>query len=118
MNTRADHIRAVSEAHNIPIGDLTGYTKRRPVVAARRELMHRLAIVSWAEAIMAGTDRLKADALHSLPNVGKVVRKDHTTVLYALRKHAERVYGLPPRASLAVIRQACLDRMQDRRMAA
>lgn len=37
----------------------------------------------------------------SLPQAGRMVHRHHTSVLYGLRKHAQRVYGLPMGATIA-----------------
>ena len=39
----------------------------------------------------------------SLPAAGRMVHRHHTSVLYGIRKHAQRVFGLPMGASIAEI---------------
>lgn len=39
----------------------------------------------------------------SLPIAGRMVHRHHTSVLYGVRKHAQRVYGLPMDATIAEI---------------
>lgn len=110
MTTRADHFQSVARAHSVPVSVFRADDKTWPVVAARRELIHRLCVVSWADAIMAGTDPKRAKELHSLPRVGMWVNKDHTTCLYALRKFSAEEYGTGPKARLAEIRNAYMTR--------
>ena len=108
MTNRADHFQQTAAAHNVPASVFRADDKRHPVVAARRELIHRLCVVSWAEAIMAGVDPKRAKELHSLPRVGMWVNKDHTTCLYALRIYSAKVYGTREKATLLEMRLAYL----------
>ena len=113
--SRADHFQSVARAHSVPVSVFRADDKRHPVVAARRELIHRLCVVSWADAIMAGVDPKRAKELHSLPRVGMWVNKDHTTCLYALRTYSAAEFGTGPKASLAEMRaayQASLDEIR------
>lgn len=112
--TRAEHTAIVCQSHQLKFEDLRGWCKKRPVVAARRELWHRLLVVAWADAIMAGVE----PKIASLPASGTYLRKDHTTVLYALRRFSAEHYGTPPKARLSDIREAYLASVQAERVAA
>ena len=102
--TRAEHTAIVCQTHKLKFEELRGWCKKRHIVAARRELWHRLLVVAWADAIMAGTE----PKVMSLTAGGRYLRKDHSTVFYALRCHSADLYGTPPKARLSDIREAYL----------
>lgn len=115
---RDEHTAIVCQSHKLTQDDLRGWSKKPPIVAARRELMHRLCVVAWVEAMRAGADPLKAQFQHSLTSVGTWLRKDHTTALYAIRTLSAEVYGTRPRASLAEMRAAYAESLQAEKVAA
>ena len=112
MTNRADHFQQTAAAHNVPASVFRADNKTWVVVAARRELIHRLCIVAWAEAIMAGVSHARAKELHSLPRVGLWVNKDHTTCLYALRQYSAAKFGTGPKAKLGEMREAYMASLQ------
>ena len=116
--TRADHFQQTAAAHGVSPSVFRADDKRHPVVAARRELIHRLCVVAWADAIMAGVSHARAKELHSLPRVGMWVHKDHTTCLYALRIYSAAEFGTGPKAKLSEMRQAYLESLKTERVAA
>ena len=118
MTTRADHFQQTAAAHNVPASVFRADDKRWIVVAARRELIHRLCIVAWAEAIMSGVDPIRARELRSLPRVGMWVNKDHTTCLYALRQYSAAKFGTGPKAKLGEMREAYMASLQAMEIAA
>jgi WhiB family transcriptional regulator, redox-sensing transcriptional regulator len=65
-------VAAVADRHGLTVEVLTGDGRSRGVVAARREAM-------WC---------LRESGL-SLPDVGRVLGRDHSTVLHGLRRFAE-----------------------------
>lgn len=103
--TRAEHTAIVCQSHRMTPDDLRSWNKSQRYVAARRELWHRLLIVSWAEQLMAGVS-LASVKVPSLTMVGRWFRKDHTTCLYAVRRYSTEFYGTCPKASLADMRAA------------
>jgi chromosomal replication initiator protein len=64
-------IRNVAVAHGFRPCDILGDGKTRPLVVARYEAIHRVAD-AWPHL--------------SLPAIGRIFRRDHTTILHALRK--------------------------------
>jgi chromosomal replication initiation ATPase DnaA len=112
--TRAEHTAIVCQTHKLKFEDLRGWCKKRPIVAARRELWHRLLVVQWAEQVLAGIEPKVA----SLPGAGGYLRKDPTTVLYAVRRFSAEHYGTGPKAKLADIRSAYLNSLQAMEIAA
>jgi chromosomal replication initiator protein len=74
-----DIIRTVAEAHAISVNDLVCASHSRALVLARHEAAYEIARIT----------RL------SLVQIGKALGgRDHTTVLHAIRMHAQRS-GLP-----------------------
>ena len=114
MKSRAEHTAIVCQTHQLKFEELRGWCKKRHIVAARRELWHRLLVVAWADAIMAGTE----PKVMSLTAGGRYLRKDHSTVFYALRCHSADLYGTGRKARLADMRSAYLNSLQAERVAA
>jgi chromosomal replication initiation ATPase DnaA len=84
------HMAEVCAAHGLTREQMRGWNKTQKHVNARKDLWFRLVIIEqW-----------------SLPEAGRMTRKDHTTVLYGLRRYAAEILGTPPKASLAEIREA------------
>lgn len=115
---RADHIQLVCKTHHLPAEPILGANKTVPIVAARRELLHRLCVIAWVDAIEAGMSSLRAREIHSLPRVGRSLRKHHTTVLYAIRQFSAEHYGTRPKATLAEMRAAYAASRQVQQVAA
>jgi len=66
----------VSAAHNVTDHDMKSKRRNKPAVLARHEAMYRM----------------RNETTMSLPLIGrKFGDRDHTTVLYGIRKHAERL---------------------------
>jgi hypothetical protein len=69
-------VEEVSQKHSIPTAQMRGHTRSRPVVAARWEAYFRIS----------------TELGYSLPMIGKAMGdKEHTGVMYGIRKHKERV---------------------------
>lgn len=65
-------IRQVSEKHKVPLADIMSARRNKYIVAARYEAMYRL----------------RYETTMSYPEIGRRVGgRDHTTVLYGVRKH-------------------------------
>lgn len=67
-------IRAVCERHNVCMADVMGRSRYREHVAARYEAFYRLRSIY---------------AL-SLPQIGRLMGRDHTVVWYGIRRHMEK----------------------------
>jgi chromosomal replication initiator protein len=67
--------RSVAERHGLTLADLKGPARSPTFARPRQEAM---------ALIRQLTD-------HSLPKIGGFFNRDHTTVLHACRRHAERV---------------------------
>ncbi len=68
-------VRSVAIKHKTTINGLKSKRRNKDVVAARHEVMWRLH---------------KKTAL-SMPQIGRILNKDHTTVLHGIRKHQARM---------------------------
>ena len=66
-------IRRIERAHRVTLKQMQGPQRYRPIVRARWALIAALRERGW-----------------SLMRIGKFMNRDHTTVLYALRREAER----------------------------
>lgn len=94
------HIQAVMQEYNIKRADLLGPLKDRRLMAARWELYVRLICdpFRWENG---------HPVYRSLPQVGKIVgKRDHTTILYGLRRYAANNLNLPAKPSVVKIREA------------
>ncbi len=94
------HIQAVMQEYNIGRADLLGPLKDRRLMAARWELYVRLICdpFRWENG---------QPVYRSLPQVGKIVgKRDHTTILYGLRRYAANNLSLPAKPSVVKIREA------------
>lgn len=90
MNAAA-HIAYVTQTYRVSKEALLGPSKAAAVSKPRQELYFRLAIVRGL----------------SLPQAARLIGdRDHTTVLYGLRRYAARTLGTPAGASLTIIREA------------
>ena len=85
-----DHVHAVCAAHGVSKADLFEQDKTRHKTEARQELMFRAVIRRGL----------------TLPRAARLLKRDHTTVLHGIRRHAAEKFGTEPRASLEAIRQA------------
>ena len=94
------HIQAIMQEFNITRSQLLGPLKDHRFMPARQELYVRLLCdpFRW----------VNGEAVYrSLPQVGKIVgKRDHTTVLYGLRRYAVRNLDLRAKPSVAEIRGA------------
>jgi len=94
------HIQCVMQEYHLTRSELIGPVKLKKVMPARRELFIRLLCTPqrWVYGI---------PQYRSLPQVGKIVgRRDHTTVLYGLRRYAVQNLELRAKPSVAEIREA------------
>lgn len=67
--------KAVADRHGIPVKDVIGKSRSRPVISARFELMYRLRV----------------DHGLSFPAIARRLNRDHTSVLHAVRTMHKRV---------------------------
>lgn len=72
-----DIIAETAAKHRVPVKDMLSPSHKRPLVRARWEAYHRC----------------RHEARQSLPAIAKQFRRDHTTILYGIRRYA----GLTPR---------------------
>lgn len=63
----------VARKHGVSMADLVSHRRDKQIAAARQEAM-------W---------RLKAETSMTLPAIGRRFNRDHTTVLYSVRKYAQ-----------------------------
>lgn len=94
------HIQAIMQEFNITRSQLLGPLKDHRFMPARQELYVRLLCdpFRWVNG---------EPVYRSLPQVGKIVgKRDHTTVLYGLRRYAVRNLNLRAKPSVAEIRGA------------
>lgn len=74
-----DIVKDVSARHGIPVREVLGNSRKRPVVLARQEVMYLARL----------------ETKHSLPVIGRHLGgRDHTTVLHGIRAYAKKA-GLP-----------------------
>src|SRR5689334_12850383 len=66
--------RAIARKHHVTLDELLGRRRRGPEAAARHELWQRLY-----------------EELPSLPKLGEIFGRDHTTVMAAVHKHEQWV---------------------------
>jgi chromosomal replication initiation ATPase DnaA len=93
-------IQAVMQEYDVTRSKLIGPSKHHSVMSARRDLCIRLlcAPVRWIDG---------EPVYRSTTQIGAIVGgRDHSTVIYTLRQYASEMLGLPPKASVAEIRQA------------
>lgn len=94
------HIAAILQAYTVKRGDLLGPSKAQNHCRPRRELFALLLCEPFGY-------RDGNPVYRSLPQAGKIVgRRDHTTVLYGLRRWASEELGTPPKATLETVREA------------
>jgi len=105
------HITAILQAYTVNRGDLLGPSKAQNHCIPRRELFARLLCEPFGY-------RDGNPVYRSLPQAGKIVgRRDHTTVLYGLRRWASEELGTRSNASCAEIRLAYTAKSRDNRAA-
>ena len=68
-------VREVAQKHGLSPLDLSGPRRLAPVVVARQEAM-------W---------RMRRETRLSFPQIGRIVGRDHSTVIYGIRAHAKRM---------------------------
>lgn len=71
----ADIIREVAERHGLSVGDLVGKSHSRSIAWPRHEAM-------W---------ECRMRTQQSFPAIGRKFNRDHSTVIIAVRKHAQRL---------------------------
>ena len=71
-------IQEICEKHGLTKTELLGPRRAIPIVKARHEAMYRMS----------------KETPMSLPAIGMRMGRDHTTVIYGVRKHAERLAAL------------------------
>lgn len=74
-------VRAVAIAADVPIRQLIGDGRCRPLVLPRHAAMHLACLYG-----------------HSYPAIGRIIRKDHTTVLNGVRRMAKLLESDTPEA--------------------
>jgi len=67
-------LAAVAEEHGLTVADLVSAGRGRALVRARHHAMYRCVVETTA----------------SLPQIGRIIGKDHTTVLNGVRMHCRR----------------------------
>lgn len=77
--TLARIVRQVADETGVPVADILGPSRIADISSARHTAMAR------ARAI----ERPDGSPRYSLPMIGRVFNRDHTTVLYAVRKMAD-----------------------------
>jgi len=82
-----DIIRSVSESTGFSIDQLVGLSRRKPLTAARHAVMYR-ARCEDARRRQIGAPRL------STPHIGRILNRDHSTVIHGAERHAI-ANGLP-----------------------
>lgn len=66
----------VATKHGFTVNEMVSHRRARPLVIARHEAM-------W---------RCFKETPCSLPQIGRLFDRDHTTVLHAIRKHEQRMH--------------------------
>ena len=75
QNARLDWqqgVKAIERATGVSYAEIQGPSRHAPIVAARWQVIALLRSRGW-----------------SLPKIGKELHRDHTTILYALKRIAE-----------------------------
>jgi chromosomal replication initiation ATPase DnaA len=67
-------IQQVCRAHGLPVPWVLGKSRVQRIVRARQEIMWKLNLLGL-----------------SMPQIGKRLNRDHTTVLHGIRKHQKRI---------------------------
>lgn len=70
---------SVAAKHGVTIDDLLSSRRAHPLPLARQEAM-------W---------RMRNETTHAMPSIGKCLNRDHTTVIYGIRRHEERMAKEP-----------------------
>lgn len=73
----AELLVIVANAHNITLAELRGPSRKKHLVRARREFC------AMARAIR--DERFQGHYRFSLPQIGRALNRDHTTVIHALK---------------------------------
>ena len=74
----------VAQRHRLRVCDLEGDSRQRDVTWARQEAMWMMRMVKRAD----GSHR------YSTPEIGRVLFRDHSTVLHGVRAHQARLDAL------------------------
>lgn len=77
----SDILSAVAKSYGIAETEIRGYSRQAPIVAARQRVMY-----------------LANQAGMSLPQIGRLLRRDHSTVKHGIDREAARVRGTLSRA--------------------
>ncbi len=72
---RLFYVQAIAERHGLPVEAVMGRCRQREYVLARQEAM-------WVLRNRLGD---------SLPRIGRLMGRDHTTILHGIRAHEARV---------------------------
>lgn len=72
--TSKEIVAQVAARHGVSVDDLIGPSRQRTITRARHEAM-------WL---------MRQATTRSLPSIGRVFRRHHTTVLFGIREHEER----------------------------
>lgn len=72
--TSAEIIQAVLEKHNCSVADFVGFRKTQQIVAVRQEAAYLLASLTSM----------------SLAAIGRVMQRDHTTIMHAIVTYCDR----------------------------
>ncbi|MCH9838526.1 hypothetical protein K0U83_22885 [bacterium] len=87
---KAEKLRKVCERESLSVDTVIVPSKRQKRVAAR----YGVWLTLWTE-----TD-------WKLLDMARTVKRHHATVIYGIRKASAELYGTPPKATLAMIRNA------------
>jgi len=79
--TMAGILAEVAEQYGLTVVDLKGPARYRHIAWPRQEAMAR----------MARCQRSDGKRVFSLPQIGRFLNRDHTTVLWGIRRHEERM---------------------------
>lgn len=77
----SDILSDVAARHRTTVDLIKGDCRYSEVVRARQEVMYRLRGL------------LRPDGSHrlSLPRIGQILNRDHTTVIHGMKRHARRI---------------------------
>jgi chromosomal replication initiation ATPase DnaA len=81
MSNMREIVKEVSEEYNIPVPLLLGERRLDKYVLPRQDAMWRMRQVLWQD----GRKR------YSYIMIGQLFNRDHTTVLYSVRRHEKRL---------------------------
>jgi chromosomal replication initiation ATPase DnaA len=79
---------AVAIEHQVPLGELVGFSRRKKVARIRWRVWTALYAIRREDGMR----------IYSLPRIGQLFGRDHTTVLHGLRRLAEQTSPPAPDA--------------------